>query len=152
MTASNHFIAGALIAGIVKQPILALPLAFASHFVLDALPHFGYSGHKGVGDGLKHRMTLLIVIFDVITWVALLYVLRNESGWIYAAGFAAISPDLAWVYRFIIKEKRGKLPPPPTNLFNSFHQRIQWCERPWGIVIELGWFVLLFSALIRLVL
>ncbi|MFZ1324307.1 MAG: hypothetical protein WAQ57_04090 [Candidatus Saccharimonadales bacterium] len=37
----NHAAAGAGIALAVRQPLLALPLALASHFVLDALPHYG---------------------------------------------------------------------------------------------------------------
>ncbi len=41
MTGFNHAVTGALIAGAVGNPFLAIPLAFASHFVLDAIPHFG---------------------------------------------------------------------------------------------------------------
>jgi hypothetical protein len=36
--------AGAIIALAISQPLIALPLAFVSHFVLDALPHYGYGG------------------------------------------------------------------------------------------------------------
>jgi hypothetical protein len=41
VTASNHVVTGALIATAVAQPAAAIPLALASHFVLDALPHYG---------------------------------------------------------------------------------------------------------------
>ena len=40
MTATNHVATGVLIAVVVPDPWVALPLAFASHFVCDALPHF----------------------------------------------------------------------------------------------------------------
>ena len=40
MTATNHALTGATIATLVRQPYLAIPLAFLSHFFCDALPHF----------------------------------------------------------------------------------------------------------------
>lgn len=41
MIATNHALTGAAIAVVIKQPILAIPLAFVSHFICDAIPHFG---------------------------------------------------------------------------------------------------------------
>jgi hypothetical protein len=41
MTGFNHGMAGAVIALTVKQPVLAVPLAFLSHFATDMIPHFG---------------------------------------------------------------------------------------------------------------
>jgi hypothetical protein len=41
MTATNHVITGAILVAAIKNPVVALPLALASHFVLDYLPHFG---------------------------------------------------------------------------------------------------------------
>ena len=54
MTATNHALSGALIGLAVMQPILALPLAFVSHFMLDAVPHFGFDEHGG---HLKNKKT-----------------------------------------------------------------------------------------------
>ena len=52
MTATNHALTGAAIATLGKAtPICAIPLAFASHFVCDSLPHFGLKlkfGSKGM--------------------------------------------------------------------------------------------------------
>src|SRR5690242_2115662 len=44
MTATNHALSGAVIALAVKNPVLAIPLAFVSHFVLDLLPHYNPPG------------------------------------------------------------------------------------------------------------
>jgi hypothetical protein len=43
LTLTTHAIVGAAIAGLVPaHPLLGLSLAFASHFLLDALPHWDY--------------------------------------------------------------------------------------------------------------
>lgn len=44
MTGFNHALVDGLIGKYVPWP-LAIPLAFASHFVLDALPHYGIPHH-----------------------------------------------------------------------------------------------------------
>jgi hypothetical protein len=41
MTAVNHVIMGSVVVAAVGNPVLGVPLALASHFLLDALPHFG---------------------------------------------------------------------------------------------------------------
>jgi hypothetical protein len=43
MTLATHAIAGAAIASFIPgRPVLAFTLGFASHFVLDAIPHYDY--------------------------------------------------------------------------------------------------------------
>ena len=43
LTLMTHAIVGAAIVGLVPaHPLLGLSLAFASHFILDALPHWDY--------------------------------------------------------------------------------------------------------------
>ncbi|MGD9495219.1 MAG: hypothetical protein AB7Y46_02800 [Armatimonadota bacterium] len=51
MMATPHLLTGAAVARVLRRPVLALPAAFASHFVLDMMPHldsndlFGMPGH-----------------------------------------------------------------------------------------------------------
>jgi len=47
MLITNHVLAGSIIGLTVKEPSLAIIIAFASHFVMDMMPHFGYFGRKG---------------------------------------------------------------------------------------------------------
>ena len=47
MTATGHAIIGTVIAAKVGNPALAIPLAFASHFLADALPHWDTGYHRG---------------------------------------------------------------------------------------------------------
>jgi hypothetical protein len=41
MLVTNHVLSGALLGAAVRRPAAALPLGVASHFALDALPHWG---------------------------------------------------------------------------------------------------------------
>jgi hypothetical protein len=41
MQAINHTVFGSLIATTISEPAIALPLALASHFLMDAIPHYG---------------------------------------------------------------------------------------------------------------
>ncbi len=122
MTATNHFLIGVSISLVVKQPLLALPLAFVSHLVADAMPHYGgkapFSQMKKVW--MLDAFLLSIVLLGTWYYFGVYNVL---------VGFIATSPDLVWVYRFLVQEKRGKLPPKPKSGFNKFHARIQKYEK-----------------------
>ncbi len=126
---------GALIVSVVSVPVIGLPLAFASHFVLDSLPHYG----KDVGgvSGLT-KLMWLFDLFVVPTLVLLLLFSDLTDRYLLIAGIVAgVSPDFAWVYRRAIKEEFGKLPPGPMNRFNQFHSDIQKYEFKKGVYIEI---------------
>lgn len=138
MTATNHALTGALIATVVDKPLIALPLALASHFAIDMLPHFGYPGHGGYKAALKHRLSVIMMLADPILFVPLIIVLlaHNVPVWTYIAAFLALSPDLYDFFGyFVFKEPKG------WNSFNRFASKIQWCEQPWGLVVEIVWYV-----------
>jgi len=44
MLATNHVLSGALIGALARRPMLAFGVGVASHFVLDAVPHWGKWG------------------------------------------------------------------------------------------------------------
>ncbi len=145
MVGVNHFLAGVSIAVVFKNPFIALPLAFASHFMLDILPHFGISSDNWK---LRKLWQLRVAAFDILLLIAAVYLTAtNYPVWYVLAGCAAVSPDFAWVYRLIVKEKFGKLPPQPANAFNRWHAGIQKLERPWGIVIEIAVVTTFFAVL-----
>lgn len=145
MTATNHALTGAVIATVISVPIIALPLAFSSHFVLDVLPHFGEK------PGKRKRLSKSVWSVDVILLIFFLLILAFTSNWLALLGAVlAISPDFAWIYKFMVDERFGSLPPKPENRFNSFHSGIQKYETRRGIVFEIVWFVLLSSILIKI--
>lgn len=134
MNATNHMAVGALIALTVKEPILALPLAFASHFVLDALPHFGYK-KGGYNYALKQKASLLAVIVDLVGVVILFKILSGASALVYLAMFLTYTPDIYNFLRYWFAEKNAKSL--KIDKFTKFHRGIQWCERRWGLFVEI---------------
>lgn len=146
MTATNHAITGAFIATLVKQPYLALPLAFLSHFFCDALPHFdsGFTFGKRsmyiylAGDGLLAVLAAAFLLWQGVENPLLLAV----------SGFAAMSPDLAWLYYGI---KDGTPDKRETHgVVSRFHSNIQWSATKLGIVPEIIWAGVLLTAILKL--
>lgn len=140
MTATNHALTGAIIGLVIGEPILAIPLAFVSHFICDALPHFG---SQDPNDGrIKTKGFRNYLILDAslcFLLVAILFMIQ-PSNWLLAAicAFLAASPDFGWINRFI-KAKSGKTWKP--NLYSKFAINIQWFQRPVGAVVEAAWFI-----------
>jgi hypothetical protein len=147
MTTSNHIYTGAVIALAVQNPILALPLAFASHFVLDALPHYGYDG-EGYGEAVKHKLTFVMESVNIIGIPLLVYLLWGQSPWVWLAAVLAISPDFMWIYRYFWFERKGLVP--PAGPITRFHKRIQWCERKWGILVEVPFLIIVILTVVRI--
>jgi hypothetical protein len=135
MTGLNHSLTGSLIS--VFLPVsVAVPAAFVSHFVLDSLPHFGEIFEK------RKRLSKTVWTIDITLSVVFnLFLLANNHWLILLCSLVAMSPDYAWVYRFTVQEKFGKMPPKPENKFNRFHVSIQKFERRWGLIIEVIWAV-----------
>ncbi len=67
MLETPHVIVGAAIASQVANPWLALPLAFASHFVLERVPHWNPHLTSEIKKyGKPTKQTTVIVITDVV--------------------------------------------------------------------------------------
>lgn len=145
MTGLNHTATGAVIALVVRQPALALPLALASHFVLDALPHFG------VDHADKAQQTLLrkVVTYDAFATILLLLTvyLATRSLFVVVCMLITLVPDSIWFIKYGYDRQRGRAFSLPNDVFSRFHKRIQWGERPWAWRLELVWAVLALGVL-----
>ena len=146
MTTTNHAITGAFIATLIKQPLLALPLAFLSHFVCDALPHFdvGFTfGKKSMyiylaGDGFFAILAATFLLWQGVENPVLLAL----------CGFAAMSPDLVWLYYGI---KNGTHDNKASHgAITRFHSKIQWSATRLGLIPEVIWASLLLGAILKL--
>lgn len=138
MTGVNHALTGALIGGVITQPLIALPAAFASHFVLDALPHFGQEVGK------RNWKFKSVLAFDgVALSVGMVVALVTKNYFSALTALVAVSPDFVWIARYIFREKWGTVNPGPKNIFSRWHSRIQKYERDWGIFVEIPYFLLL---------
>ncbi|HTE22131.1 MAG TPA: hypothetical protein VK674_03745 [Candidatus Limnocylindria bacterium] len=151
MTVTNHILAGALIGMTVHNPIVAALLAFASHFVMDALPHFGYAGRKGYSEALKHKLSYGVAGFTLISSVAIVGILMVNREWFaLMTGLVAASPDAVGLYNYLMYERRDQAAQGLSKLHIKTHRAIQWCERPWGVLTELATSIALSSVLWRI--
>lgn len=132
-----------MVAVAVKEPLIALPLALLSHYLLDMLPHYGLPTWA---ERRRHILLFTCVItFDVIFSLALFAFLLLHAPWyVFAAGFLAFAPDIMWLYRYLIKGKLGGLPVGHIGRFASFHKRIQKREFSLGLFVEAPLMVVLF--------
>lgn len=136
MSTTSHAAAGAVIALLVNKPLLALPLAFASHFLMDMVPHYGFQ-RAGFHVAIKHKLTFLYAVLDIIGVAFLVYMVQGSSWLVYACGFVSALPDIVWPYRYFIKhEGRGRKV--PASWLTRFHRFIEWCEYPWGMPIDVA--------------
>ncbi len=153
MTSTNHVLTGAAIALAVKQPALAIPLALASHFALDALPHFGIYEDDRVRRNAS-RWFRTVVSIDVPAMLFLLFFIPMQApvevgSWtIFASMVAGLAPDLVWLPQFFkeIRTKRTE----PNRGFAAWHQKIQWYEHPPGLLLEAAWLAIMTYVITRL--
>ncbi len=149
MTGFNHGLTGAVIGLAIKDPIFALPLAFASHFLCDIIPHFGLKAKNKRQKRLSNIQHLvdLILILGLITFLLII-----DVGWTpILALILAGSPDFAWLYRYEVKEKLLKQKLGTMSKFNTWHANIQWSETVWpGALIEAIYAVIMLIILSNL--
>lgn len=134
MIGVNHAMAGIIIAAAAPAPFVPA-LALASHFLMDALPHFGNSAtFKPWTKAFKW-----LLVFDAIMCIAVLSFsiwLFPDKWWLMATGaFFATLPDFLWLLEGKISWLRG---------YFNFAKKIQWAEIPEGWMYELFYFALLF--------
>src|SRR5665647_1622052 len=105
MRAINHAMTGAIIGLSVAAPV-AIPLAFASHFAMDALPHEGNLK-------LSHKKNTVILAGDIALCFVLaliIFVVRPPYWWLaIVCAFLATSPDVMW-FRQHKDNGQGKTP------------------------------------------
>lgn len=141
MTAVNHAITGSVIAVSITNPVIGLPLAFASHFILDSLPHFGFHTVAKAGS----RDYRAIVKFDTFITSAF-FIIGTFAGyraglnfWIIPLGaFCAWCPDIMW-YKHYKNDIKGE--DKHWGIVRKAHKKIQRYEVSWGWTIESVWFV-----------
>lgn len=83
MFVTVHVAAGAAMASVIPNPLISLPAAFASHFVLDAIPHW----HDTVIPEKATKKTYMLSTADfVIAVILTLYYLSTLA-----------EPNLVWI-------------------------------------------------------
>lgn len=140
MTAINHALTGAIIGLVVGEPLIALPAALISHFVCDALPHFGSADSPAKRLRTNNFRNYLILEFCLCVLLVVCLAVFQPQHWFLASvcAFLATSPDLLWINKYL-KLRRGKRW--KRNAYEKFAGNIQWFEKPIGAVVEVAWLV-----------
>lgn len=140
MTATNHALTGALTGLLIGQPLIALPLAVASHFICDALPHFGNSKD----DPAQKCWFMVFLSLDGLLCLLLLGLLmfKQPLHWTTAwwCALAAAAPDVMWIPRFR-RSRSGSADMAPHSALLKLHRWVQWFEHPSGAIVEITWMV-----------
>ncbi len=156
MTATAHaLVAGAIVAALPNHPELALPLAFTSHFIMDAVPHWDF----GTNWRMRSKFTTgSIAILDTVLGFTVTYFVFGGKVpllILLAAMILGNLPDWfeAPYYIFFAKNK-GSGPKKDAGFWerltygiykteNVFHAKAQY---PLGLitqVVTVGFFILL---------
>lgn len=143
MTGFNHGMTGAVIAVSVKNPALAVPLAFVSHFAQDAIPHFDNFTGPNEKNLLKKPFNIFLIcdfIFSVGLMIILGFMFPDKKWLIWGCMVAAASPDLMWgYYRLYIERIKNRKP--KYDPVARFHLVMEQSETKLGAIPEVAWFV-----------
>jgi hypothetical protein len=144
-----HMLFGAVIASYIKNPILAIILAFLSHYFLDIFPHIEYSIENINQRNWKKSLPDFSRVFlDFLLGIILIYFLSDKNIIIFIAAFFAILPDGISILSPIIKTKI-------LEYHNEFHQKkihfLKYKKIPvfWRIFTQIFIFVISVFLLIR---
>jgi hypothetical protein len=142
MTGLSHAVTGALVVAAINKPVLALPAALASHFLVDAIPHWNYE----IKPHIARRIVVMLADLTLsLTLLLVLAVTVDANPYlVIAGGLLGILPDTMWLRFFITG--RPSIHGNPKRLINrvrQFHHWIQWSETAKGFFVELIWFPLM---------
>jgi hypothetical protein len=111
MLETPHVAVGAAIAAKIPNPFIAIPLAFASHFIMEKVPHWNpHLVTETKKYGMPTKKSMIIIAVDVV----LALVLGGYVAWralpdtghaitILLASFASVLPDLMESPYFFLK-------------------------------------------------
>jgi len=130
-----HAIVGAVIVSKIPNPIISLPLAFASHFVLDMVPHWNPHLNTEIRNkGKISSTTTLIVAADVllaiISGVAISSLSlpdTTHAGFVLMGAFSGVLPDVVEAPYFFLGWKTKAI-----EKWLSFQKSIQSDTTPFA--------------------
>ena len=137
MTATAHALVGAAIAAKIADPAIALPVALASHFVFDKLPHWDVMTEADRGN---HKAIFIKSTIDVLVGFGIIFLLFHNSPnflLICLGAFAAQLPDWLEVPALLGFKFR------PFELNYRFQHWVHdvgfnsRLKAPWGVITQL---------------
>lgn len=135
MTATAHALIGVAIAAVVRDPLIAIPVALLSHVPCDLMPHWDAGTHfeKKTG-GQLFGEGFIDVIISYIAAVVVLIFFFPEVSIFYGLVIAFSAQFLDWItapyYMFHIHIQ------PFTAMFR-FQKKINYrMDKPWGVLTQ----------------
>lgn len=146
MTATGHALVGALLAGRIGDPALAIPLSFLSHFAGDILPHWdaGTNRRRKTREQVVSEAMIDVVVGFILSILLFTAVTRNGNYvLLYACIFASQAPD--WLSApfvfFRFKTQPFKF---VSDIQEKLHTKL---DKPWGIVTQVAFIIVLYILL-----
>ncbi|MCX6783671.1 MAG: hypothetical protein NT141_01175 [candidate division WWE3 bacterium] len=131
MLLTFHTLAGAAIASQVQSPLVAWPLAFTSHFVLDLMPHWDFFTNGVRLDKLVKTAIAGDVILSFLIGIIFAVKTPGNAFNILGACFLACLPDILEAPHFFMKHEPWwtKL---DLKIQHRFHHKL---KLPWGLFL-----------------
>lgn len=124
----SHVVVGATIAKAVPNLWVAAPFAFASHFLLDMIPHAQAPTDEGYR---PNKRTFIFVSLDLLATAVFLYFFGLTTR-IFVIILASVSPDLLDLSRY------NKFLYHTFKPFYDFHDKIQReTNKPIGFITQI---------------
>jgi len=118
-----HMLTGAVIA-ILLSPMnisLGLIMAFASHYILDALPHWDYENYA-ILSKFQALKKIWKVLLDFILAILFIYLIAKQNFCLaIAGGLLAILPDINTGFNVFFSNRIS-------IFFEKIHNKIHWSE------------------------
>ncbi|OGH19863.1 MAG: hypothetical protein A3D74_02920 [Candidatus Levybacteria bacterium RIFCSPHIGHO2_02_FULL_37_13] len=142
MTATGHAVLGTIIAAKIGNPILAIPLAVASHIAADIFPHWDTATNR---DKKGKKRVIIESFFDLIFGLLLSYtiifLLFPQTNFLYVLFLILAAQSLDWLmipyYFFNINFPLFKW---AYKFQKSFNHDL---DKPWGIINQVAVLVLI---------
>jgi len=141
MLETPHVAVGIAIATAIPNPLISIPLAFASHFILDMTPHWNpHLNTETKKYGHLTKNTLLIIAIDLVCAMLTTIYFGKNNMFLYLAAFSAILPDLLEAPYFLFGLKNKYL-----NIWIKLQKSIQAdATLFWGLLTQI---LVLFGSL-----
>lgn len=152
MTATGHALIATLIVAKFPNPWICLPLAFASHFACDIIPHWDSGTHhrEKTKKALFYEAGLDVFISVVSSFVLFTSLGENDYLLLYIGVFLSQLPDWITAPYFILNMKDNPLVSWSKYMFRLQHRLNSRLDKPWGIVTQVVSVIALYILLFKI--
>lgn len=134
MTATSHALIGASLAAKIANPVLGIPIAIASHFAADLVPHWDAGTNHRNKSALRLKAEAALDVLLGFALVAILFrsLAFEKPVYLLAMVISAQLPD--WLEA---PSSMFNFQVPPFSWLDWLGHKLQWrMQLPWGLVTQ----------------